>query len=297
MAAGNATNNTTTGINGFTGTAFTGTAVTQYNLIAGGATTSTLVNIAPSSTSGVPVISQGASANPIFGTAVVAGGGTGLTSATAYAVLCGGTSSTGPFQSIASVGNAGEVLTSNGAGSLPTFQTAGAGAWTLISTATAAASATINFTGLSSTYHAYAVIISNVIPATDTQTLFMRTSTDGGASYDAGASDYGWAMTHLDTTAVNFRGDTADSEIELTGTDQGNAAGEHGALIVYIINPSAVQNCKIFYQNLFFTNATSLRSGYGSGYRAATADVDAIRFLYASGNISVGTFKLYGISA
>lgn len=50
-------------------------------------------------------------------------GGSGLTSATAYAVLCGGTTSTSPFQSVASVGNAGEVLTSNGAGLLPTFQT------------------------------------------------------------------------------------------------------------------------------------------------------------------------------
>lgn len=50
-------------------------------------------------------------------------GGTGLTSATAYAVLCGGTTSTGAFQSIAGVGTSGQVLTSNGASALPTFQT------------------------------------------------------------------------------------------------------------------------------------------------------------------------------
>jgi len=52
----------------------------------------------------------------------VARGGSGLASATAYAVLCGGTTSTGAFQSIASVGSSGQVLTSNGAGALPTFQ-------------------------------------------------------------------------------------------------------------------------------------------------------------------------------
>lgn len=50
-------------------------------------------------------------------------GGTGLTSATAYAVLCGGTTSTGNLQSIAGVGTSGQVLTSNGAGALPTFTT------------------------------------------------------------------------------------------------------------------------------------------------------------------------------
>lgn len=50
-------------------------------------------------------------------------GGTGNASLTAYAVLCGGTTSTGNMQSIAGVGTANQVLLSNGAGALPTFQT------------------------------------------------------------------------------------------------------------------------------------------------------------------------------
>lgn len=57
----------------------------------------------------------------------VATGGTGRTSHTAYAVICGGTTSTAAQQSIASVGTSGQVLTSNGAGALPTFQDAGGG--------------------------------------------------------------------------------------------------------------------------------------------------------------------------
>ena len=52
----------------------------------------------------------------------VPNGGTGLASTTAYAVLCGGTTSTAALQSIASVGTSGQVLTSNGAGALPSFQ-------------------------------------------------------------------------------------------------------------------------------------------------------------------------------
>lgn len=63
---------------------------------------------------------------------VVSSGGTGITSATAYAVLCGGTTSTGAFQSVSGLGSAGEVLTSNGAGALPTWQAASGGSspWT-----------------------------------------------------------------------------------------------------------------------------------------------------------------------
>jgi hypothetical protein len=49
---------------------------------------------------------------------------TGVSSNTAYAVLCGGTTATNPIQSIASVGTAGQVLTSNGASALPTMQAA-----------------------------------------------------------------------------------------------------------------------------------------------------------------------------
>jgi hypothetical protein len=63
----------------------------------------------------------------VTGTLPVANGGTGNATATAYAVLAGGTTSTGAFQSIASVGTTGQVLTSNGASALPTFQAAGGG--------------------------------------------------------------------------------------------------------------------------------------------------------------------------
>lgn len=52
----------------------------------------------------------------------VADGGTGRSTHTAYAVLCGGTTTTAAQQSIASVGTANQVLKSNGAGALPTFQ-------------------------------------------------------------------------------------------------------------------------------------------------------------------------------
>ena len=52
----------------------------------------------------------------------VSSGGTGRATATAYAVVCGGTTATGALQSVASVGTTGQVLTSNGVGALPTMQ-------------------------------------------------------------------------------------------------------------------------------------------------------------------------------
>ncbi len=108
------------------------TSLTAHDLLIGNGTSAPTL-LAPSATSGVPLISQGSSADPAYGTAVVAGGGTGVTSTTAYAVLCGGTTSTGGLQSIAGVGTSGQVLTSNGANLLPTFQSiAGTGTVTSV---------------------------------------------------------------------------------------------------------------------------------------------------------------------
>ena len=61
----------------------------------------------------------------------VAQGGTGQTTlTTAYGVLCAGTTATGSVQTLSSLGTSGQVLTSNGAAALPTWQTPGAAALT-----------------------------------------------------------------------------------------------------------------------------------------------------------------------
>ncbi len=59
------------------------------------------------------------------GTVGVAGGGTGATSLTAYAPVCGGTTTTGAVQSCGTgLSTSGYVLTSNGASALPSWQAA-----------------------------------------------------------------------------------------------------------------------------------------------------------------------------
>jgi len=88
----------------------------------------------------------------------VADGGSGRSTATAFAVLCGGTTSTAAHQSIAALGSSGEVLTSNGAGALPTFQAA-AGANTALSNL---ASVAINTTLVSDTDNTDALGTSSI---------------------------------------------------------------------------------------------------------------------------------------
>jgi hypothetical protein len=51
----------------------------------------------------------------------VPNGGTGLTSLTPYAIMCGGTGSAANMQQVASLGSGGQLLTSQGSGALPTW--------------------------------------------------------------------------------------------------------------------------------------------------------------------------------
>ena len=60
-------------------------------------------------------------------TVTVPFGGTGIVTTTAYGIITGGTTATGSFQNVGSLGTSGQVLTSSGAASLPTWTTIGGG--------------------------------------------------------------------------------------------------------------------------------------------------------------------------
>lgn len=95
MATNNAVNISSAGLVRYDGAGtFTGVTVTQHNLLIGAASNG-ITSVAPSVTSGIPVISQGSSSDPAFGTTVVAGGGTGAVSFNTNGVLISNTSGAG----------------------------------------------------------------------------------------------------------------------------------------------------------------------------------------------------------
>jgi len=89
-------------------------------------------------------------------------------------------------------GAATQVLTSNGAGAAPSFQDASSGSLVYIGTASASASATVDF-ALPSGYTKFQIIGKEVIPATDGTYLEILFSDDAGSTFKTGASDYSYA--------------------------------------------------------------------------------------------------------
>jgi len=199
-------------------------------------------------------------------------------------------------------GTNGQVLTSSGTGSAPTWTTPSAGAMTLISTATASASSSIDFTGLTSAYKNYIVYINNCVP-TSGDDFALRTSTDNGSSFDSGASNYVSQMNSVLNGSANttlYSGATNGTKIYLMPPNNisstANLGGYSGA--VTILNPSNVSNTAITVASSF-TNTSGIHSCTScAGARLNTSGaVNAIRFYMQSGStIASGTFRLYGVN-
>lgn len=115
------------------------------------------------------------------GTLAVGRGGTGLSSTTAYAVLCGGTTSTGPFQAVSGLGTSGQVLTSQGASALPVWQSlAGGGVTSLTGTANQiTASAATGAVTLSFPSTRFQVTSAHNVVVGDNSNWLATTATDG----------------------------------------------------------------------------------------------------------------------
>lgn len=103
-----------------------------------------ILGTSPISTSGSGNTVTIALATPL----TVSDGGTGKTSFTPYAVITGGTTSTNPLQNVVGLGTAGQILTSNGAGALPSWQSSTAdGIITLDGDTGSATGATVTIAG------------------------------------------------------------------------------------------------------------------------------------------------------
>lgn len=192
------------------------------------------------------------------------------------------------------------VSITNGTNSISVASSVTANNWKKLATATASSSASIDFTGLSSTYFLYILEINDLQPATDATTLLLRTSTNNGSSYDSGASDYQWIMFEGDdvggATAYKSTGDTSITVCGKAGgtLEMGNATNEKGSGTIYIFNPSASKWTFIISKINYLCETGKMAFGYISGIRMTTTAVDAFQVLMDSGNIASGDFVLYG---
>lgn len=225
----------------------------------------------------------------------VAAGGQGNSSLVAYTPLCGGTTSTNPLQSVASTGTSGQVLISNGAGALPTFQSAGVApdfVW-LDTIAQDNTSDPLDFT-IPSTYSDYVLIIHEAYPAAvDGRLPQMKLSQDGGSSFVA--TNYSSGVNYL------ALGSTTLNNVNITGGAQWNLSAG-----LSTTNPRYYARINLFNMNngsqpfytgecLFRLSGGAVQFGSILGWNNNTLTVNLLRIQIDSGNW-VARASLYGLA-
>lgn len=171
--------------------------------------------------------------------------------------------------------------------------------YTLLSSQTASASSSINFTSLiTSEFDEYILTFQDVGLSVNGENLLLRTSTNNGTSYDAGASDYGRAGNtnasgSATTTAFVASVATAASLCPAAS----NAAGNPINGKVTLFNPlgTTMKKTGNFTSSCYNTGATDFLSTRGDFVRVSTAGINAVQFLPSSGVINVGVFRMYGV--
>ena len=293
MSYNNSINSGVTGIlNATSSGSISGVSITQYNALVGGSANA-ITSVAPGSTSGVPLCSNGASSNPSFSTASVGGGGTGASSFTAYMPITAGTSSTSAFQSVAT-GTSNYVLQSGGSSALPSWvntATLGGGNLVLIQKQTASTSSSLSFTtGITSTYNNYLMLFTNITCSNNTSQVLVQISTNGGSSYlstgylggiiSVGYNSASWG-SNTTVTSGFYINKIAAGSLFMSST-------------AYLYNLTSGSNYLGCSAETVLGAAAALSIRVLSTSYDSTATVNALKVVPSAGTFS-GTVTLYGI--
>jgi len=177
------------------------------------------------------------------------------------------------------------------------------GSLVLLSTQTASASATIDFTsGIDSTYDSYVFKFIDIHPATDNTHFQINFSTDGGSNYNVTKTTTYFQAEHDegDTTtglSYNTNFDLAQSTSDFyLGLAVGNDNDQCLTGTLQLFNPSSTTFVKHFIGvSQHYHQGNYSRNDYCAGYGNTVSAVNAIRFRMSSGNIDSGTIKMYGV--
>jgi len=180
-----------------------------------------------------------------------------------------------------------------------------AGILKLLSTQTASASASISFTtGIDSTYDIYIFKFINVRSDTDNTTFGFQANVSGQSGYNEVMTTTAFRAYHDEspgtTSALVYQSGWAQSQgtgFQLLAADMANDADMALCGELYLFNPASTTYVKNFYtrtQNGHYGNySIDIHIG---GYFNTTGAITQVQFKLASGNLTSGTIKLYGLS-
>jgi len=197
------------------------------------------------------------------------------------------------------------AITNNSLANITDIPAAAKGKLTLISSQTASASASIEFTsGIDSTYHTYLFKFVNIHPSVDSAGITFQMDISGASNYNTTMTTTMFQSYHNEgdtNTILSYRTDsdqaqgTAFQEICL---DIGNDNDQCCNGNLYIFSPSSTVYVKHFISRFArIGGADYAGDQFYAGYFNTTSALAKIKFQMTSGNIDAGTIYMYGIGA
>ena len=161
-------------------------------------------------------------------------------------------------------------------------------------TTVSSAVASVTLTGIDSTFDVYMVRFNNVAPETDATNLRVRFTVSGTAD---SSSNYNRAFKKLSaSSSFSDISSTNQNKLRTSGHNTGTGTNETANGIIYCFNfNNSSEYSFITGEETSFGADTNLRGNQGGGVLTVAQATDGIQFLFSSGNIASGDFKLYGL--
>jgi hypothetical protein len=173
---------------------------------------------------------------------------------------------------------------------------------TLISSATASGSASVEFTsGIDSTYDEYVFYLVDIACSTDGANFLLNFSTDGGSNYNVTKTTTYFAAIHWESDASAFQYEASHDLAQSTAdqrfpADAGNEADECIVGEMRLFSPSSTTYVKHFYGSTNHAgSSTYSANSFIAGYGNTTSAVNAVEWSTSSGTFS-GQIHLFGAS-
>jgi hypothetical protein len=160
----------------------------------------------------------------------------------------------------------------------------------------ASASATLDFTSWrnDALYDEYEIHLIDVVPATNVMDIWLRVSTDGGATY--AATNYAASLHYAYSGGTGMSGASSTVAFQISDSVNSSASGGGWQGRVYFANPGAASYKRFLAQGQMFhgTLSAMVFTEVMGAWNTTTA-INALRIMCSSGNITSGIVRIYGI--
>tara|TARA_R100000657_G_C4640110_1_gene86211 strand:+ start:26 stop:547 length:522 start_codon:yes stop_codon:yes gene_type:complete len=155
--------------------------------------------------------------------------------------------------------------------------------------------ASVTLSGIDTTFEVYQVVLSNVVPATNGQSLRARVTKGGYVQTD---SNYDEANVGIRADSYAFNDQVAQNASywnKVGGWSTSSSSGSSGNAILYLFNFQNAEYSFITYECSTIFSGNCIGTQGGAVHTVNTAS-DGINFYFSSGDIDKGNFSLYGLN-